>query len=120
MPFIKIAKLTEIWGHGFIKLNKIDVDSKENRGRYVSKYFSKDIDLKNHKQKSFFKSQNLIKPQVERMTVPELLDFSNDDIVYTKTYNRKVPKFHKENDFENKITFENCAVRYTKIRKEEL
>ena len=31
-PFIKTKDLQEIWGHGFVKINKIDVDSKENRG----------------------------------------------------------------------------------------
>ncbi len=42
-----------------IKINRIDVDSKniENRGRYLSKYFGKDLDLKEHKKKAFFKSK---------------------------------------------------------------
>lgn len=33
LPFIKHKALQDIWGYGFIKINKIDVDSKENRGR---------------------------------------------------------------------------------------
>ena len=45
------AELTAIWGHGLIKINKIDIDSAENRGRYVSKYFDKDLELKEHKKK---------------------------------------------------------------------
>ena len=45
-PFISINRLTTIWGHGFVKINKIDVDSIENRGRYISKYFEKDLDMK--------------------------------------------------------------------------
>lgn len=30
-PFIKTKDLQEIWGHGFVKINKIDVDSKERK-----------------------------------------------------------------------------------------
>ena len=50
-PFISVNRLTTIWGHGFVKINKIDVDSIENRGRYISKYFDKALDLKEHKKK---------------------------------------------------------------------
>lgn len=46
-------KLQNLWSYGFIKINRIDVDSKENRGRYLSKYFGKDLDLKEHKKKPF-------------------------------------------------------------------
>lgn len=53
LPFIKTKVLQEIWGHGFVKLNKIDVDSQENRGRDVSKYFSKNLELKEHKKRHF-------------------------------------------------------------------
>ena len=53
IPFIKTKKIEEIWGNGFIKINKIDVDSKENRGRYLSKYFSKDVDEKDYKKRAF-------------------------------------------------------------------
>jgi hypothetical protein len=33
-PYIAKEKLQNLWSHGFIKINRIDVDSKENRGRY--------------------------------------------------------------------------------------
>ena len=52
-PYIAKEKLQNLWSHGFIKINRIDVDSKENRGRYLSKYFGKDLDLKEHKKKPF-------------------------------------------------------------------
>lgn len=117
-PFIKTKKLEEIWGHGFVKINKIDVDSKENRGRYVSKYFSKDIDMKNYKQKAFFKSRNLIMPKTTKTTSREPLDFSNDNVVYTKTYSRKVPKYYDVfSDSESGIRCSDGFVRYTKIKK---
>lgn len=40
MIFVLYAKekLQDLWSHGFIKINRIDVDSKENRGRYLSKF----------------------------------------------------------------------------------
>lgn len=117
LPFIKNKDLQEIWGHGFIKINKIDVDSKDNRGRYVSKYFSKDIDDKNYKQKAFFKSQNLKLPIVDFLKIDGCLDFSNDNVVFTKTYSRKSPEFNPL-DLENYMTFTDSEVRYTKIRKE--
>ncbi len=43
IPFIAHKELMKIWGLGGVWINKIDVDTKENRGRYVSKYFEKGI-----------------------------------------------------------------------------
>lgn len=119
LPYIKNKELQEIWGHGYIKINKVDVDSKDNRGRYVSKYFSKDLDYKEYKQKAFFKSQNLILPKVEYLKKEEngYLDFSNDNVVFTKTYTRQCPHFDRSS-IENYLTFLDSEVRYTKIRKE--
>lgn len=45
-PYVPHERLMDIWGHGLIWINKIDVDAAENRGRYVSKYFDKDLDIK--------------------------------------------------------------------------
>lgn len=117
-PFIEAKELERIWGFGFIKINKIDVDSKENRGRYVSKYFSKDLDVKNYKQKAFFKSRNLIMPKTTKTTNREPIDFSNDNVVYTKIYSRKVPKYYDVfSDPENGVRCSDGFVRYTKIKK---
>lgn len=116
-PYIKHEDLQKVWGHGFIKINKVDVDSKDNRGRYVSKYFSKNIDERDYKQKTFFKSQNLKMPQIDYLKIEGCLDFSNDNVVFTKTYSRKSPEFNPW-DLENYLSFTESAVRYTKIRKE--
>ena len=117
-PFIKTKELEKIWGHGFVKINKIDVDSKDNRGRYVSKYFSKDIDMKNYKQKAFFKSRNLKMPKTTKLTSREQLDFSNENVVYMKTYSRKVPKYYDIlPDYESGVRCSNGFVRYTRIKK---
>ena len=51
-PFVPHERLMKIWGHGLVWINKIDVDAVENRGRYLSKYFDKDLDLKEHKKKA--------------------------------------------------------------------
>ena len=120
-PFIKFTDLSDVWGHGFVKINKIDVDSKDNRGRYVSKYFSKEVDEKEYKNKAFFKSQNLIKPIVKRITIDERIDFSNDDVVYSKTYSRTIPDFaslQRNLEMDNSLSFKKSTVLYTKIRKE--
>ncbi len=116
-PYIKHEILQKVWGHGFIKINKVDVDSKDNRGRYVSKYFSKNIDERDYKQKAFFKSQNLKMPQIDYLKVEGCLDFSNDNVVFTKTYSWKSPEFNPW-DLENYLSFTESTVRYTKIRKE--
>lgn len=117
LPYIKIKDLEKIWGNGFVKLNKIDVDSKDNRGRYVSKYFSKDIDIKTYKQKSFFKSQNLKAPTEKLIKSIDGFDFSDYNVVFSKEYTRKSPEFNSK-DLENYMTFAESTVRYSKIRKE--
>ena len=52
-PFINLDDLNKIWGNGFVKINKIDVDSKDNRGRYVSKYLQKILMIKIINKKHF-------------------------------------------------------------------
>lgn len=113
LPFINIDELQRIWGNGFVKINKIDVDSKDNRGRYVSKYFSKDIDEKDYKQKAFFKSQNLKKPIVIRKNVKNWYDTTNKNVVYTKLYSRTIPVSYGLNSDKYREAF----VRYIRVKK---
>lgn len=71
MPYIDVNSLAKIWGHGFIKLNKIKGDKErfgsdecDNVGAYVCKYMTKDNDDDRLKsRKSYLMSQNLDKPQ---------------------------------------------------------
>lgn len=112
LPYIKNADLQKIWGYGFVRINKIDVDSKENKGRYVSKYFSKNVDIKNYKQKSFFKSQNLIQPKVRRFNSSEPIEIK-ENIIFSKEYNRKIPEM-KDNKI---ISYRDSNVEYYKIKK---
>ncbi|MEG0256450.1 rolling circle replication-associated protein [Vagococcus sp.] len=93
-PFISTSRLTAIWGHGFVKINKIDVDSIENRGRYISKYFDKDLDMKEHKKKAFFKSRNLKLPTVTKKMVKKPYGSTNQDVLYTSEYTVRRPFFY--------------------------
>lgn len=121
-PYIQQNTLATIWGNGFIRINKIDVDSVENRGRYVSKYFDKDLDLKEHKQKAFFKSQNLKSPIESKSLASTPYDTSTQEILYSNEYLFRKPIFFYDTD-ENgatdwKIEFSESVVKYTKIKKE--
>lgn len=70
-PFVPAKKLEEIWGHGFVKVNKIRGIDAKKRGAYVSKYFTKDIDLRERKSKAYFKSRNLKVPEARKFLLPE-------------------------------------------------
>lgn len=91
-PYIAKETLQQIWEHGFIKINRVYVDSKENRGRYLSKYFGKDLELKEHKKKAFFKSQQLKMPIVKKLILTDeiLQDLLQEQVIFQKEYNRKV------------------------------
>lgn len=112
MPYIRHAELREIWGHGFVKINRVSVDQRMNVGRYISKYFSKDVDEASYKQKKYFKSQNLAQPIVERFSSLEPVSFEGFDVVYSKEYDQLVPNLHGGDSYAPR------SVRYTKITKE--
>ena len=64
VPYIDNKKLAEMWGNGFIKINKIKETVKtEAVGVYITKYFVKDLDKKANQKKAYFSSRNLIKPK---------------------------------------------------------
>jgi len=116
-PYIAKETLQKLWTHGFIKINRIDVDSKENRGRYLSKYFSKDLELKEHKKKAFFKSQNLRLPTLQKIfSTDEILhSLSEENIVFTKEYTRKV--YDEKALFTHGYPLSDSNVLYIKINK---
>lgn len=68
LPYIDIKSLSDIWGHGFIWINKIrgyndDLEC-DNVGAYVTKYMVKDnSDERLINRKSYLMSRNLNKPQ---------------------------------------------------------
>lgn len=57
---IDLKKLKDIWGYGFVKLNKID--NCDNVGAYVCKYMTKTDDERLRGQKMYFNSRGLKKP----------------------------------------------------------
>lgn len=57
---IDLKKLTSLWGHGFIKLNKIK--GVDNVGAYICKYMTKTDDKRLEGRKMYFNSRNLNKP----------------------------------------------------------
>lgn len=116
LGYIKNSELANIWRNGHVKINRVDVSSKENRGRYLSKYFAKDLELKEHKKKAFFKSQNLKMPYIRKTTMTQPFDFSNETIIYSKEYNRKILDFEGF-DGQHSV-FKTGTVHYTKILKE--
>lgn len=122
-PFVPHERLMEIWGHGLVWINKIDVDAAENRGRYVSKYFDKDLDIKEHKKKAFFKSQNLKLPRETKRLTEKKINKEEFDVLFSTNYIRKTPKFltvlNEENHFEHIVEFEESKVTYTKIKKDK-
>ncbi len=116
-PYIAKEKLQDLWAHGFIKINRVDVDSKENRGRYLSKYFGKDLELKEHKKKAFFKSQNLKMPIQQKLMITDdiLQDLLQENIVFQKEYVRQV--YDTKSFISTGSPFKESRVTYLKIKK---
>ncbi|MGV9033744.1 rolling circle replication-associated protein [Lactococcus lactis] len=111
-PFIPQSDLVRIWGLGGVWINKIDVDSKENRGRYVSKYFEKGIGqelLESYGKKSFYSSRNLKKPEVLKFVTFEETEniIKHNEVLYETEYSGKI--------FKNGELLEN-RIKYKKIK----
>lgn len=69
LPFIKANKLKDLWSHGNIKVNKINID--DGLSSYLSKYITKDLDNgRNKKEKRYLSSKGLMKP----------LEYFNDEV----------------------------------------
>ena len=117
-PYIAKEKLQDLWSHGFIKINRIDVDSKENRGRYLSKYFGKDLDVKEHKKKAFFKSQNLKMPKETRLPLTDdmIHELQNENIIFQKEYTRQI--YDTKSFLAAGSYLKDSSVTYIKIKKE--
>lgn len=109
--------MQKTWGRGFIKINRIDVDSKENRGRYLSKYFGKDLELKEHKKKAFFKSQNLKMPIIKKVMSTDniLQELLQENIIFQKEYSRTV--YDEKAFISTGSPLKDSKVTYIKIKK---
>lgn len=62
LPYIDNEVLSRVWGHGFVKINKID--DIDNVGAYVCKYLTKAVEDDRLKgNKCYFNSRGLKKPK---------------------------------------------------------
>jgi hypothetical protein len=86
---VDLKKLSDIWGHGFIKLNKIN--GIDNVGAYICKYMTKTDDKRLEGRKMYFNSRNLNKPA--EIKEPELVD------ALVGSLQAQAPKY--ENTFTN-------------------
>lgn len=94
MPYIPARKLFDIWGHGFVKINKID--DVDNVGAYICKYMRKQsVDDRLSGKKSYFCSRGLYKPKeiTDKNKIDELVAHLSQmncctyDKVFTNDYN---------------------------------
>src|SRR5690625_807003 len=115
LPFIAHEKLKSLWPLGSINIKKINVDKKENVGRYISKYFEKNLDdtktlLKYIYKKRIFKSKNFKKPHVSYEFNDKFKEFNAEDVLFQKEY-----KGYRNIDGE----LEEYVIRYTKLKAKE-
>lgn len=117
-PFIQLPALNKLWGHGTLQINRVDVDGAQSIGRYISKYFSKDLALKEHKKKAFFKSQNLKIPKETKLMLTDdiLADLQKENIIFQKEYTRQI--YDTKSLISNGTYLKDSGVTYIKIRKE--
>lgn len=95
VPFIPHQNLLDLWGHGAVQINKVDVDTKENRGRYVTKYFEKGIGqelLESFGKKAYLSSRNLKRPLESKLLLENNLEFDSSSTLYETEYVSKVYK----------------------------
>jgi hypothetical protein len=107
LPYIKNSELAEIWGHGFIKINKIE--QVDNVGAYVTKYMSKDNDDERLKgQKCHFSSRGLIKP------VEEVLEEKEKESLATALTDYEVFATDFKNDYLGTISYKQYNLKRNK------
>ena len=62
LPYINVNELAQIWGNGYIKINRID--NVDNVGAYITKYMTKDnVDERLAGRKCYSMSKNLNRPK---------------------------------------------------------
>lgn len=98
LPYLKANKLADIWGNGFIKINRID--NVDNVGAYICKYMTKDnTDKRLEGNKCYFNSRGLFKPLeiTEKKEVDELVDsLPQNALTYSSSF---------ENDYVGYIDY---------------
>lgn len=108
--FIPADKLSDLWGQGFVKINKIK--NQQNLGQYIVKYMTKELysDNRFFMKKKYFYSRNLKKPIV-------LINKNLIDKIFNLAYNSfiVVKQLYSNNlkiDFVGKIQYQLFSVDY--------
>lgn len=102
VPYVKANEIADIWGNGFIKINKIE--NVDNVGAYVCKYMTKDNwDLLS--KKSYFTSKNLYQP-VE-ITDKKIVE----NLVNSLQFHEKTYESQFDNDYQGKILYHQYNIR---------
>lgn len=114
IPFISFNVLHDTWGHGGVRINKIDgLDSINNVSRYVVKYMEKGIQQeleRTYGKKSYTASRNLRKPEVVKLyTHKDFDEMFDGEIVYEATY---VAKAYENGEFvDNNVVYHKYQLR---------
>ncbi|MGX7031144.1 rolling circle replication-associated protein [Vagococcus zengguangii] len=94
VPFVEHNKLLGLWGHGAIRINKLDhLDDLSNAGRYVVKYMEKGIGqelVESFGKKAYLYSRNLSKPIESKMYLDKPLDLEKSVVLYETEYEGKI------------------------------
>lgn len=97
LPYVDKAALQEIWGHGFVKINKIN--HVDNVGAYLVKYLAKDLeDTRLCGLKAYLTSKNLTQPTVMRLDQADI-------VAQTMNQKKEVFKTHYVSEYQGKITY---------------
>ena len=118
MPYVPVNEVAEVWGHGFVKLNKID--EVDNVGAYVVKYMGKDFDpdddpggggkkRRDKGKKRYFASRGLIKPKERVVNEKELNE------LVARLAPAKVFESQFENEHLGKITYIQYNMRRSNV-----
>jgi len=89
LDYIDSKVLEEVWGNGFVKVNRID--DIDNVGAYICKYMSKDLnDDRLLGRKLYFNSRGLIKPVEQYIDEEDIEDLKNslpkESLVFKKEF----------------------------------
>lgn len=92
LPYVPHNKLTELWGYGFVGINRMDKVANgkdvDNVGAYLTAYMMKDLDERLKGKKAYNYSRNLIHPkELTGEEAQKLFDFLKEkNPVFSKVW----------------------------------
>ena len=110
LPYTKANVIEEVWGNGFIKINKID--DIDNVGAYICKYLTKsNDDSRLRGRKSYFNSRGLKKPIEVYLDYDELENIKKSLPGQAMTY-----KGEFDNEYVGKVEYEQYNLSISKSK----